>query len=398
MKKFVVVLLALCLVAGGVLGYSYGAEKRLAPPAAQAAAEEAPAAEAPAIQPAALDYEALYALHAPDEVVMTVGGKDVTWAEYFYYLNRQAQSVENYFNTMAAYGIESSWSDPADEDGTSYAQLTVESADSTALSLCAMDSFAEANGITLSEADRASIEEKVQTDIAAACGEGATREDFDAYLSSFYMPSSLYDRMNELSVLYQQGYIQLYGENGEKLSDEETLSWLEGQDYMAANHILLMTVDPSSYESLDEESIAAKKALAEEIAAELQGMDDDEEMMARFAELKEEYDEDTGKVMFPNGYLFLPGSMVAEFENAVKAQEEYQVSDPVESNYGYHVIVTLPLDPDAIVDYSSNGTALTARSTAANAIYAKALDDFTLDQAIVPTEGFEAPNLTDYLK
>ena len=202
MKKFVVVLLALCLVAGGVLGYAYGAEKRLAPPAA-AAAEEAPAAVTPAIQPATLDYEALYALHAPDEVVMTVGGKDVTWAEYFYYLNRQAQSVENYFNTMAAYGIESSWSDPADEDGTSYAQLTVESADSTALSLCAMDSFAEANGITLSEADRADIEKKVQADIAAACGEGATREDFDAYLSSFYMPSSLYDRMNELSVLYQ---------------------------------------------------------------------------------------------------------------------------------------------------------------------------------------------------
>ena len=167
---------------------------------------------------------------------------------------------------------------------------------------------------------------------------------------------------------------------------------------MAANHILLMTVDPASYESLDEETVAAKKALAGEIAAELQGMDDDEEMMARFAELKEEYDEDTGKTMFPNGYLFLPGSMVAEFENAVKTQEAYQVSDPVESSYGYHVIVTLPLDPDAIVDYSSSGAALTARSTAANAIYAKALDDFTLAQEIVPVEGFEAPNLLDYLK
>ena len=397
MKKFVVVLLALCIVAGGVLGYSYGTKERLAPPAV-AAAEEPAASAAPAVQAATLDYEAIYALHEPDEVVMTVGDKEVTWAEYFYYLYRQAQSVESYFTSMASYGIESSWDDPAEEDGTTFAQLTVESADSTALSLKAMESFAEANGITLSEADRASIEEKVKTDIAAACGEDATREDFDAYLAGFYMPSRLYDQMNELSVLYQQGYIQLYGENGEKLSDEETLSWLEGQDYMAANHILLMTKDPSSYESLDEETVAAKKELAEQIAAELQGMDDDEEMMARFAELKEEYDEDTGKVMFPNGYLFLPGSMVAEFENAVKAQEEYQVSDPVESNYGYHVIVTLPLDPDAIVDYSSNGTALTARSTAANAIYAKALDDFTLEQAVVPTEGFEAPNLTDYLK
>ena len=395
MKKFIIVLLALCIVAGGVLGYSYGAKEKLTSPAA--AAEAAPSAE-PAVQASGLDYEAIYALHELDEVVMTVGDKSVTWAEYFYYLYRQSQSVESYFNTMAAYGIESAWTDPADEDGTSFAALTIESADTTALSLCAMESFAEANGITLSDADRASIEEKVQTDIEAACGEGATREDFDAYLASFYMPSELYDRMNELSVLYQQGYIQLYGENGEKLSDEETLAYLEGQDYMAANHILLMTIDPSSYESLDEESVAAKKAQAEEIAAELQGIDDNEELMARFAELKEEYDEDTGKVMFPNGYMFLPGSMVAEFEDAVKAQEDYQVSDPVESSYGYHVIITLPLDPDAIVDYSSSGVALTARSTAANAIYAKALDDFTLEQEVVPVDGFEAPDLTEFIK
>ena len=395
MKKFIIVLLALCIVAGGVLGYSYGAKEKLTAPAAEA--EAAPSAE-PAVQASGLDYEAIYALHEPDEVVMTVGDKNVTWAEYFYYLYRQSQSVESYFSTMAAYGIESAWTDPADEDGTSFAALTIESADTTALSLCAMESFAEANGITLSDADRASIEEKVQTDIEAACGEGATREDFDAYLASFFMPSELYDRMNELSVLYQQGYIQLYGENGEKLSDEETLAYLEGQDYMAANHILLMTIDPSSYESLDEESVAAKKAQAEEIAAELQGIDDNEELMARFAELKEEYDEDTGKVMFPNGYMFLPGSMVAEFEDTVKAQEDYQVSDPVESSYGYHVIITLPLDPDAIVNYSSSGVALTARSTAANAIYAKALDDFTLEQEVVPVNGFEAPDLTAFIK
>ena len=395
MKKFVIVLLALFLVVGGVLGYSYGVKEKAAIPAATAEPDDT---VEPTVQVSGLDYEAIYALHEPDEVVMTIGDKSVTWDEYFYYLYHQSQSVESYFSTMAAYGVESSWTDPADEDGTSFADLTIESANATALSLKAMESFAEVNGIELSDADRASIEEKVQADIAAACGEGATREDFDAYLAGLYMPGKLYDQMNELSVLYQQGYIQLYGENGEKLSDEETLAWLEGQDYMAANHILLMTIDPRSYESLDEEAVAAKKAQAEEIAAQLQAIDDNEELMARFAELKEEYDEDTGKIMFPNGYVFLPGSMVAEFENAVKSQDDYQVSDPVLSTYGYHVIVTLPLDPDAVVDYSSNGTAMTARSTAANSLYAQALDDFTLEQEIVPVDGFEAPDLASFVK
>lgn len=400
MKKIVVLLLVCCLLAGGVLGFLLGKDgtiRATVPAATPAAAAAAPEAET-AASAGGIDYEALYALHEPDEIVMTVAGQDITWSEYFYYLYRQCQSVEQYFGTMAMYGMPATWSDAADEDGHSYADLAVESARNIALSLSSTLGFAESNDVSLSVADLETIEKKVQEDIVALCGEEGTRADLDKQLEELYLPSSLYDRMNEVSVLYQNGFTKLYGEDGAALSDEEALAYLEDNGYLYANHILFMTLDPASYEALDEETKAAKKAQAEETAAELQAIEDEAERLARFAELKAELDEDTGKAMYPNGYVFLPGDMVEEFETAVKSQEAFQVSDPVESAYGYHVIMTLPLDPDAVLDYSSEGTPMSARSVAANAAYSAAVDAFTAAQEIVFAEGFEEPNLMDFVK
>ena len=407
MKKLFVLLLVVCLLAAGAFGFLLGQKGtiRATAPAAKPAATAAPAETAMEAETGAetetagaLDYDAIYALHDPDEIVMTVAGQDIPWSEYFYYLYRQGQSVENYIASMAMYGMNINWTDEADEDGNNYAELTLESAESIACSLAGTLGFAKENGVELSVEDLETIEEKVKEDTVALCGEDGTRADLDEYLESIHLPAALYDRMNEVSVLYQNGFTALYGEDGEKLSDEETMAYLEENGYLSANHILFMTIDPESYEALDDETKAAKQAQAAEIAAELQAIEDTEERLARFAELKEQYDEDTGKTAYPNGYIFQPGEMVAEFEDAVKGQESYQISDPVESAYGYHVIMTLPLEPDSVLDYSSGGAAMTARSAAANEAYSAAVDAFIEAQEPVYAEGFEKPDLLSFLK
>lgn len=103
-----------------------------------------------------------------------------------------------------------------------------------------------------------------------------------------------------------------------------------------------MTKDPSTGEELSDADKADKKAKADEIYKELAAITDQSELMKRFAELKEEYCEDTGKTTYPDGYTFTEGKMVPEFENAVKALEAYEVSEPVQSDYGYHIILRLP--------------------------------------------------------
>ena len=400
MKKLMVLLLVVCLLAAGAVGYGMGKDGtiRARIPAASAAAVESPAETADAASAAGLDYEAVYALHEPDEIVMTVAGHEVPWSEYYYYLFRQAQSVENYLSSMAMYGVDASWTDAADEEGNSYLDLALDSTESLARSLAGTIAFAEENGVTLSVEDLKTIEDKVMEDAAALCGEGASRADLDAYLESIHLPAALYDRMNEVSVLYQNGFTALYGENGEKLSDEDAQAYLKERGYLSANHILFMTLDPASYESLDEETRTAKQAQAAEIAAELQAIEDAGARQARFAELKEEFDEDTGKTAYPDGYVFLPGEMVSEFEEAARSQEAYQVSDPVESAYGYHVIMTLPLGPDSVLKYSIGGAPMTARSAAANEAYSAAVDAYIDAQKPVYAEGFEKPDLLSCMK
>ena len=145
MKKLFVLVLAVCLIAAGVFGFLLGKDGTIrAPrPAVTSAAPAATAAPAEDTSTGGLDYDAIYALHDPDEVVMTVDGQDISWSEYFYYLYRQGQSVENYFSSMASYGMNTTWTDEADEEGRNFAELTLHSAESIASSLAGTMGFAK---------------------------------------------------------------------------------------------------------------------------------------------------------------------------------------------------------------------------------------------------------------
>lgn len=114
-----------------------------------------------------------------------------------------------------------------------------------------------------------------------------------------------------------------------------------------ARHILLLTVDMEGtptlgddgayhYPALDDETIAEKRALAEDLLAQLRASDDPDTL---FNELMNQYSEDSGLSSNPNGYTATTGQMVPEFENTALALEFGAISDIVESTYGYHIIL-----------------------------------------------------------
>lgn len=404
MKKLIAVILVVCLAFAGLIGYIDHKNDQAAVP--QESVEPVNTVSPEASQPSAaaevkgLDYDALYASHDKDEIVMTVNGQDVTWADYFYMLFSQGQQVSNYFQSMALYyGIVQNWDDVMEEDGNvTYAQFVLDSAESALQQFAAIEGFAEENNVALTQQNLDDIEEQHQQMLVSACGEGATEEDFNAYLENIYMSRALYDRMNRLNYLYQQNFIQLYGENGERIGEEAAMKYLTDNQYISANHILLMTVDPTTGEALDEAAIAEKEAKAREIAEELQAITDPEQLMKRFSELKEEFCEDSGKAYYPDGYIFTPGTMVTEFEDSCNSLAEYQVSDPVQSPYGYHVILRLPLAVDKVMEYSDSGVPMDARSIAANIEYGQRLQDYMDSISVSYAEGFEKPELLQYLK
>lgn len=400
MKKFVIILLVVCLAFAAVAGYLLG--KGVVSSDTETGEEPVQETSVPTAEPVeaeTLDYDAIYALHDPDETVMIIDGQEINWGEYFSWLYMSAMQTEQYFVAMANYGMPLSWNDPVGEDASvTYASTALEGGENTLIQLMAILGFAQSNGVQANQETLDSIAEQVKSDMAATVGEDGTEEDFQEYLASLYRSRDAYDHTNMANFLNQQNFTETYGLKGEKVSDEQALAYLEENDYTYANHILLATMDLSTGEALDEETIAEKKAQAESLVEELNAIEDEEQLVERFRELKEEYCEDTGKIAFPDGYVFLPGEMVEEFENAALALEEYAVSEPVESPYGYHIILRLPLDADAVIAYSSTGEAMTAREYFANYDYAQKLTAYLEAMEAEYAPGFTPPELSDFLE
>ncbi len=422
MKKLLIALIAVCMVIAVVFGFSGHQEKSTVAlpenPAVEMEnqeellipdlAEEAPAAvsdgetNTEAASPASgrLDYDALYTRYAPDEKVLTIDGQEQNWGDYFYVLYTQSGQIEDYFNTMAAYyGIVIGWNDPVEETSEiTFADEALDVTERLTVELAALEKFAEENNVVLSDEVQAEMEAQKQQDILTTCGEGATEANFTEFLKEIYLSREMYDRIILQNYLYRESFKAIYGENAENLSDEEALAYLTENGYIAAAHILLETTDEETGEAISEDDKAVKKAELEAAVKELRAIEEPEVRMSAFLEKMNALSEDPGKELYPEGYTFTAGRMVAEFEEAAFALEEYQISDVVETDYGYHILMRLPLSADAIVEYNnSTGEARTGRMLAANEAYSKALQTTAEKMELSWMPGYERPNLMDYV-
>ena len=89
---------------------------------------------------------------------------------------------------------------------------------------------------------------------------------------------------------------------------------------------------------------------AQDLRRQLSDAGDSEEL---FDELMNEYSEDgrneDGTLSSPTGYtLAYAGQMVPEFEAGALALEVGQISDPIQTDYGYHIILRIPEDREEI--------------------------------------------------
>ena len=406
MKKFVALLIIICLVFGAAISYTgcgaaNNAEPETSPEVSAEPSETVGETETAAVPQ--LDFDELRASHEPDEVVMTLDGSDVTWEEYFYWLYYSGIQVSNYINQMssymAAYGMNVTWDDAADDSGISFKDYVVQLAEENVRQIHSIKKLAKENDVTLTSDDIKAIEEQRTTDMQNICGGEVSDEEFEAALmETYYLPMKVYDDMNEINYLYKNCFAKLYGEDGELMDEAKAEKFIEDKGYLNATHILLMTIDPSTGEALDDAAIAEKKELAEKLAAELAEIKDVEELKERFAELKQEYCEDTGKEAYPDGYIFTPGTMVAEFEDTVKALENYQVSEPVLSKFGYHIIMRLPLTVESVLSTSESGTELDARAMAANQEYGEMLDACYDSIEAEYKDGFDNFSIAEFIK
>lgn len=335
-------------------------------------------------EPAAIiDYEAAFAKYTPETVVMTVDGKDITWSEFFYMLYSSLSQIEYYMGEIR-------WNEELME-GMTFDDYTMDMTMTMLKQMHAVENKSNELKIKLSSEDEKLIADNKTSVMAQYCGENATEEDFENFLlTKLYLTPDVYSYINENSLKYEKLFTESIGAAGEKITDEEVAGFIESVPYVSAKHILLMTVNDTTGEALDAETVAKAKQTAEELLAQLQAVEDPSKRAQLFDQLMVEYNEDPGLAVFPDGYTFTYNEMYPVFEEAVFAMEEYEISGIVESEAGYHIIMRVPTHRDSVVNYDyESGTFYTVLAYAATDIYSRRLKGWMDDLDVQWAEEFE---------
>ena len=283
-----------------------------------------------------------------EDTVMTVDGVDVSFDEYMYYLNTAASTLINYYQASTGAGVD--WDGVCIYDKTkTNAEWCINEALYNAAQGCVIMSKGKSMNALPTDEQLKSLEDNISTirknyeesddpDAAfadALNGQGFTLESFKA--------------VNKINFTLGNIFTSLYGENGEKLSEEKLQTYIEENGYMTSAHILFRTKEDvegengqTTQEELSDSAKAEKKAQAEKLCKELKAIKDDTQRKEKFFEYMKEYSEDPGKESFPNGYCFTEGTMVEEYTDTTRELKNYEVSDVVESDFGYHIIMRLP--------------------------------------------------------
>ena len=277
-----------------------------------------------------------------DTVVATAGDVEITAGQLLYWIAYGADGLYQYYSM---YGLtEMPW-DTTDEDGNSLADTLKSDALKSAAIYALAPVMAQKEGIELSE-DFTTLVDSTMTQMTAAFG---GEETMNYYLWQYPLTIDTYVKMCESEEFNALLMDARFAEGGPDYpTDDEVLDYVNNElELYSVKHILLASMDTETREPLDEATVAQKKATAEDLVAQLRASDDP---IALFDELMHEYSEDPGRESYPTGYTFTTGSMVQEFEDAAYALSEGEVSEVVESSFGYHILLRLPLDKAAAAD------------------------------------------------
>lgn len=288
---------------------------------------------------------------SPEDVLLTVNGEEVPADLVLYWLNYACY----YF--MSSYGIY----------GMSMAEYGDQLIDD-AVSICLSEVLLRQKAAQLG---------CLPTDAQAQQAQAEMEGDPDT-LKLFRESYGLTDQSIQYLYLANAYYDNMLAAVTHEPSQEELEDYLDSSKIYRVKHILLKTVDDDR-KPLPDDEIAAKKARAEELLSQLQGVAADG-LEAKFDELMMANSEDDPQSN-PDGYIAGPSmKMVEPFETASMALEEGGLSGIVETEFGYHIILRLPIPEETLAEHRNGFRASSLQAQAeqwqqeAQVVRADALD------------------------
>lgn len=196
-------------------------------------------------------------------------------------------------------------------------------------------------------------------------------ESFNAQIANAGLTVETYRQILLENVVQSEISNKTCGEGGTltTITDEQRAAFIENEPVYGAKHILILA-------NGDFDSALVR---INEIAAELAAGADFDALVSR-------YNEDPGVAANPNGYAYTEGTMVTEFEDAVKALQIGGVSEPVRTSYGYHIIMRVAVDEK----FDISEMIIQSRFNAKMSEYAEKVD-------IKYANGYEEMNFADFV-
>lgn len=303
-------------------------------------------ASLPEYDPATLDTTTItdltqFLLGVPgEEAVATLNGEAITANELVYWIVAYCDNArQNAYQSTGSLDIP--WE--ADMgDGTTLESFIREDALNLAVTQRMVSQMAEKEDFVMTKEQQDTVQQILDSIAAEGQQINAT---LDQYLKlSMAVDEELFRWNWECDFAYEAlRQSRFEGENAP--AAEDVLSWLAEEGFYSVKHILLATKDTATNAPLSEEQAREKRALAEDLLAQLLAAEDP---IALFDTLMNEYSEDPGLVANPNGYTFQTNTNIdPAFEEVAIGLEPGQISDVVTGLSGYHIILRLPLEADA---------------------------------------------------
>lgn len=272
-----------------------------------------------------------------DKIVMTVGDIQVPAELYFYWVCYVCSSLE--YNIMSEYSNYGMYGNCIDRetmtvDWTSnYANMplmeyALAQAEETIKYYMSIEELAAEKNAGLNTANQVDMENNYRNAVAEMGG----GDEFENYLKMLGITRENFDRISAASYLYMN-LLDMVFQEGSDL-------YLEDEDYNLyatyADHILIATQDMKNGEQLTQQKMVEKYQIADDLLQQIRAAEDP---IAKFEELANEYSEDPGRESNPTGYIYTAGAMVAEFEEAAAMLKPGEISEPIQSDYGWHIIL-----------------------------------------------------------
>lgn len=263
---------------------------------------------------------------------LTMGNTAISMDEANFYTYIMKSQYESYYGTEI-------W-DMEVEEGVTFGDSMKEMVNDTLVQMLILNSKADDYKVSLTDDDNTAIDayiENFKTNVGeeAMTEEGITEEVIRSVVGKSYIASHVYDAMMT--------------EEEVELSDEEK----EEAVCVKVQHILISTTDTTTTDAdgnkvdMTEDEVTAykeqQKLLAENVLAKAKAGED-------FQALSEEYTAENAGFEFsfdktgfdPVNYAY----MVEAFYTASWALGEGEISDLVESDYGYHIIKCVSLNDE----------------------------------------------------